>query len=473
MVKPLRTPYGAKIRTLALFFLVLTWVMTARAAVNGAIQTTDVTGTQVNYNVNPPLSCDAVYLTGGPQNTNDAGLTPGTYYFRVTDPSGVTVLSPDAGTATLTVALVGGKGIITTSNDLPDHPNGSTDPNSGETTVRLWFFNRTPNNGGVYKAWISTDPTFTSSTTKTDNFKCSYPPPPDCSDPQFAADHPDLCGTPPPSATIVGTKFYDFDADGLQDHGEVGIQNWLVTITPPAQNGTNCALTDSSGNYLFLVDPNSGDYTLTEAYSIETNWVHTTATSGVATAGTGTLQGPVFGNLCTGAGGGLTLGFWSNKNGQALENATDFSNLTALNLVKSNGSPQDFTGSLSQNKSALAAFLLNATATNMANMLSAQLATMYLNVAHGLVQGTASLYVGSAPTGCSLPVVNGETTVNALISDANALLGAPGGNLTVASGQARTCEEFDKTALDNANNNKNFVQATACQHTFDTTGCTF
>ena len=46
----------------------------ASAAVNGAIQTTDVTGTIVNYNVNPPLGCDQVYLTGGPQNTNDFGI---------------------------------------------------------------------------------------------------------------------------------------------------------------------------------------------------------------------------------------------------------------------------------------------------------------------------------------------------------------------------------------------------------------
>jgi len=212
---------------------------------------------------------------------------------------------------------------------------------------------------------------------------------------------------------------------------------------------------------------------ITEADSIETNWVHTTPTSGIATAGEGTIQGPNFGNLCTGAGGGLTLGFWSNKNGQALESASDFTNLTALNLAKANGAAQDFTGSLSQNKTALNSFLLNANATNMANMLSAQLAAMYLNVVHGFVSGSAVLYVGNQPAGCTIPVVNGEITVSALITDANLELGAPGGNLTVASGQQRTCEEFKKTALDNANNNKNFVQPTACKHTFNTASCTF
>jgi len=106
-------------------------------------------------------------------------------------------------------------------------------------------------------------------------------------------------------------------------------------------------------------------------------------------------------------------------------------------------------------------------------MLSAQLAAMYLNVVHGFVSGSAVLYVGNQPAGCTIPVVNGEITVSALITDANLELGAPGGNLTVASGQQRTCEEFKKTALDNANNNKNFVQPTACKHTFNTASCTF
>ena len=264
------------------------------------------------------------------------------------------------------MATVNGKGVITTSNDLVNHPNGATDSNSGETTVRLWFFNPTPNNGGVYKAWISTDPTFTNSTTKTDNFKCVQPPPCDPNDLTCICNidptNP-ICQGPPPSATIVGTKFYDFNNDGVQDNGEVGIQDWLVTINPTAQGGTSCNLTDSSGNYLFQVDPGSGDYLISEANSIETNWVHTTATSGTATAGTDTIQGPIFGNLCTGAGGGLTLGFWSNKNGQALETASDFTNLTILNLFKGNGNAQDFTGSLAQNKSALNSFLLSATAT--------------------------------------------------------------------------------------------------------------
>ena len=36
-----------------------------------------------------------------------------------------------------------------------------------------------------------------------------------------------------------------------------------------------------------------------------------------------TASGLNFGNVCVGAGGGRTLGFWSNKNGKALFGAGD------------------------------------------------------------------------------------------------------------------------------------------------------
>lgn len=67
------------------FFFILTAVIflagMASAAVNGALQTTDSTGTVVNGTIYASKS--AVYITGGPQNTKDPGLVPdGTYYFQ-------------------------------------------------------------------------------------------------------------------------------------------------------------------------------------------------------------------------------------------------------------------------------------------------------------------------------------------------------------------------------------------------------
>jgi hypothetical protein len=102
-------------------------------------------------------------------------------------------------------------------------------------------------------------------------------------------------------------------------------------------------------------------------------------------------------------------------------------------------------------------FLLGANATNMSNMLSAQLIAMYLNRAHGFVNGGALVFAGSNPAGCNVPVNgSGFITVNALIGDASAELCASG--LVLSGNPERACQEFKKNALDKANNNLNFVQ---------------
>jgi hypothetical protein len=190
-------------------------------------------------------------------------------------------------------------------------------------------------------------------------------------------------------------------------------------------------------------------------------WLHTTPTMVEITLAAGQHGDVIFGNVCLGAGGGLTLGFWSNKNGQKLENVADFTLLTSLNLKTANGSNQDFTGSLAQNKTTLNTFLLGATATNMANMLSAQLAAMELNVTHGFVPGSA---IVAAP-GCGNTGLNNQfITINDLMSAADAALAADG--YTPAGDPNRAQQECLKNALDDANNNKNFVQGSPCTFSF-------
>jgi hypothetical protein len=65
-------------------------------------------------------------------------------------------------------------------------------------------------------------------------------------------------------------------------------------------------------------------------------WVNTTATSFSHELEEGEdYVGPDFGNVCLMPGtGGKTLGFWSNKNGQALITSSDVTALNALNLYK-------------------------------------------------------------------------------------------------------------------------------------------
>jgi hypothetical protein len=153
---------------------------------SGAIFTTDVTGVPVNLNIY--AAKQDVYLNGGPGiNAPDdaAGLPAGTYAFQVTDPSGKTLLSTDA--VTCRRFTVDASGIIqnVTASGACAHATG-TDGEDAGITVQLFPYNDTPNNGGVYKVWVS--PTalldctapgnkncFVPRYSKTDNFKVRNP----------------------------------------------------------------------------------------------------------------------------------------------------------------------------------------------------------------------------------------------------------------------------------------------------------
>jgi hypothetical protein len=87
----------------------------------------------------------------------------------------------------------------------------------------------------------------------------------------------------------------------------------------------------------------------------------------------------------------------------------------------------------------------------MAYMLSAQLATMKLNVLNGFVDGN-SYYI---PYG---------GTINQLIAAADATLAANGS--TIASGPIRSMQETLKKHLDALNNGANVVPPQACTYTF-------
>lgn len=169
-----------------------------------------------------------------------------------------------------------------------------------------------------------------------------------------------------------------------------------------------------------------------------------------------------------GAGGGHTMGFWSNKNGQSVFNSFNgtAAMLNALNLRSANGSPFDLPVTAaglntSTSSSTLSSWLNGTSATNMAYMLSGQLAAMKLNVHFAGstalakfgsgVNGNAYLYAPGALSANAW----GVTTVNALIAEANASLGTHG--LTPSGAAAREYQTALKNALDRGNNNLNFV----------------
>ena len=101
----------------------------------------------------------------------------------------------------------------------------------------------------------------------------------------------------------------------------------------------------------------------------------------------------------------------------------------------------------------------------MANMLSAQLAAMKLNVLRGFVNGSALVYAPALSTCGTVTGLNsfGFTSVNDLMTASNqSLFDHPS---TAAGSPDPACQEALKNAFDDANNNKNFVQGSPCSFT--------
>lgn len=154
---------------------------------------------------------------------------------------------------------------------------------------------------------------------------------------------------------IVGDKFYDSNVNGDWDSGEPGVGGWRIWKQPPPNGDqTDTTVVGQIGQYAFLVPPDPTTYLITEGtpsggfysgFNSASPWINTTATSGsVGVSGQNAEEaGPNFGNVCLGAGGGLTLGFWSNNNGQAIMKSNDnfagaIAFLNSLNLRNANGS---------------------------------------------------------------------------------------------------------------------------------------
>lgn len=405
------------------------------AAPSGAIFTTNDLCDGTNINIY--FAKEDVYLDGGPTHPGAAGLPDGEYYVQVTEPNG-TLLGTSLGTLDETPVLVV-DGSFINCYQLWDILIKNSDGTEGYDT--------TSNPGGEYKAWISTEPTFTNSNTKTDNFKVDLEPTPEPS------------STPNPSPTpstarLRVQKFYDANANGINDDGQP-ILGWKIRI----QDGIDWiryTLVD------MIVAPDT--YTITEFMPIETNWISTTLNPVVTTLNAGDDTLVEFGNLCTGAGGGHTKGYWSNKNGFATMNDggtvnPELAMLSGLNLRNYNGSNFDPT-TYSQFKT----WLSNANAVNMSYMLSAQLSAMELNVESGMVSGSALVYAPQLlPYGITNPL--GFISINDLMTASNTELGVHG---TAWSGDSwRNYQDALKNTLDSANNNVNFVQSTPCPFSFE------
>jgi hypothetical protein len=142
-----------------------------------------------------------------------------------------------------------------------------------------------------------------------------------------------------------------------------------------------------------------------------------------------------------------TLGFWANKNGQALITEADLAVLRGLNLRNADGSDFD-----PWTKTQLRSWLLSGYAVNMSYMLSVQMAAMQLNILHGDRTGVLddSELLVTNPDGTTRSVEVGD-----LILEADAqLLAQP----SVLSGNLlRSYFESLKDGFDDGNNNLNWL----------------
>jgi hypothetical protein len=247
-----------------------------------------------------------------------------------------------------------------------------------------------------------------------------------------------------PSESIVteisGVKFYDSNANGKRDEGEAGIEGWKILLYKIVDGNWMLLFsttTDIEGRYTFEAE--GGIYRVVEVAPSEA-WIQTAPLGGYyeinATLG-GTYPGNDFGNVYLMPGyGGKTIGFWGSKNGQALINFSDVTELNGLNLYTPNGwnYPLFNTTDLAKAKTQIENYLRNATAVNTSWMLSAQLIATKLNVLHGFLSNETRVYIESSGTFITI----GKIMENAY----EALQGAD-----------RDAQEYWKNLLDWVNNN--------------------
>ncbi len=252
---------------------------------------------------------------------------------------------------------------------------------------------------------------------------------------------------------ICVTKFYDANANGYNDEYPTIPLAGIEFKLSGTSSATQYTGIDGKTSFTGLTP---GNYTVTE--TVPPNWIATTVTSQDTTLGA-----PVslsFGNVCLGTGGGHSIGYWMNKNGEAMLKNSGvinwmFWDLRYFSLKDANGNDFD-----PNNYIELKNWMQKANASNMSYMLSAQMVAMYLNLLTGLVNYDAILY---AP-GCGDYGINNQFIYAwNLIYKVNYSLMLNG--YTPGNDPNRSFQECLKNVLDKGNNDMNFVQKTPCSLT--------
>jgi hypothetical protein len=402
---------------------------------------------------------DKVFMSGGPEK-GGSDLSDGTYYFTVVTPGEENGGFLEEAEGNLSDAFKGGTAGDEGSGDdiaartfsVTEHViSAFPNPNShatgvspqGKFVIGLDPFDDTDNKGNEYILAICLVGATSPKECKYDAFKVKK-------------GEEEVT----PFGTISGLKYYDVNHNGQFDPGESPLSGWAIDWTDTV-SGTE--ITSVSG--LFEVKNLIEDtYTFTEEQG-PAGWIQTgnttdqsTASAGskvtlnadksytVELASGGTVSGLNFGNVCEVANAnGLTLGFWSNKNGEKILQANDpaWRNLlNASNLRRANGSSYLVPAAkFADAYKDFRTWLLNATATNMSYMLSAQLAATQLDIAYNKLNGKDLVL---DPNG-------NWVSINQVVADAITFLAGHGN--TTAYGADRTLAEAYKNIFDRLNNN--------------------
>lgn len=434
-------------------------------AIHGAIYTSVQDGSTVNANLYE--NKQDVYLNGGPPLNapcSAGGIDDGDYFFQVTSPDGKKLLSSDR---VFERKFRARDGVIKQYLGSTHALGRGNCP--GAISIELYPYDDTPNNGGVYKVWVTRVADYLAACpvarkgvrdcglagfvpghTKTDNYRVR-----------------NTGGISTRTGNLVVSKYYDANGNGVWEAGELPLAGWPMTVTPSAAPATR--LTEQMGQ-AWWTDIKPGSYTVQEGEPTEpSHWfntepgpnpteldgdmVNTPVRQTVSVIG-GETREIAFGNYCVAPSGGRTKGFWHNQNGEAalLDGGTLEPELALLRGKPLWDSAGDAFDPVTFEQ--LSAWLTSeSSARNMANMLSAQYAAMLLNMEYGFVNGSDyDPYSGM--------------TIGALMEAAELLLSAAGGNYTVEAGDLRSDQDAIKSAIDRLNNGGMVIPAVPCSYSF-------
>lgn len=246
---------------------------------------------------------------------------------------------------------------------------------------------------------------------------------------------------------VCASTFYDANADGWNNDG-LPMEGIAFTITDTLTGETTPVQYSGADGRFCFTSLTQGYYTVTQ--TVPSGYLPTGKTSqGISSTEFNTLR---FGNVCLGGAGARDIGFWINKHGEEIVNNSWLKDylyfyMLWLNLYTADGMPFHPANYLE-----LKTWMQRANSKNMAYMVSAQMAAMYLNLVTGLVDQTRPVYTPG--------IDNNFMYTWRLIDHVNKVLATNGYSVGDRSNHAML--ESLKALLEQANSDLTFVQAKPC-----------